>query len=222
MKYKQEEINKINWFHHYDEETFGFSTQGTKGMKSKDEAKLWGFNTELFSGSSVLDIGAWDGYYSFLAEKMGAERVLATDRHCWGGPGVGTKEGFDMAHRILGSSVESKEIDVPDISPDTVGVFDVVLFLGVLYHLPDPLLGLQNATDVTRKVLVIETTYEQLSGEDDRALFELRPERLKHDRTCYWSPNIRGLRAVLRKIMGFEKIIIKPKNHKRLICFAYK
>ena len=41
------------------------------------------------AGKSVLDIGAWDGWFSFEAERRGASRVLATDHYCWGGPGWG-------------------------------------------------------------------------------------------------------------------------------------
>ena len=201
-------------------ETFGFETQGAS-IPNRDLAKLWSLDAEIFSEKSVLDIGAWDGYYSFLAEKMGAQRVLATDYFCWGGPGWGTKKGFDMVHGILESNVESKEIDVLDISPDTVGIFDVVLFLGIFYHLPNPLLGLQVATSVIRKMLIVETTYEQL--DEGKALFELRPERLVTlDSTNYWSPNIKGIRSVLTDIMGFTKVIIKPWLEDRIICFAYK
>src|SRR5215469_11279321 len=39
------------------------------------------------AGKSVLDIGAWDGWFSFEAERRGAARVLATDHFCWSGPG---------------------------------------------------------------------------------------------------------------------------------------
>jgi len=46
--------------------------------------KIWSFTRQHldavdFRGKSVLDVGAWDGYWSFYAEKRGAERVLATD-----------------------------------------------------------------------------------------------------------------------------------------------
>ncbi|MEQ1740536.1 MAG: hypothetical protein ABL884_11595 [Methyloglobulus sp.] len=220
MQRNQEEIDKINWFHFYDKETFGFATQGKKGIPNKEEARLWGFKPEIFAGKTVLDIGAWDGYYSFFAEKMGAKQVLATDYFCWGGPGWGTKKGFDLAHRILDSKVESKEIDVPDISPETVGIYDVVMFLGVLYHMPNPLFGLQLATNVTRELLIIDTTYEKL--DESKALFELRPKRLRNDRTNFWSPNIQGMNDVLTEIMGFRKVTIKPWTDGRIICFAYK
>jgi tRNA (mo5U34)-methyltransferase len=220
MDHAQEEINAINWFHHFDEETFGFNTQGQKGIKNRDEVALWRLNPRLFQDKTVLDIGAWDGYFSFYAEKMGAKRVLATDHFCWNGPGWGNKKGFDLAHRLLDSKVESQEIDVVDISPETVGTFDVVLFLGVLYHLPDPIQGLRIAASVAKELLIIETTYEQL--DTGKALFELRPERLREDPTNYWSPNIRGLTRVLMDIIGFDRVMARPWTDGRIICYAYK
>lgn len=72
-------------------------------------------------GQSVLDIGAWDGYYSFAAERQGAGRVLATDHLCWGGEGWGTQDGFNLARQALNSKVEDLEIDVLDHSPEKVG-----------------------------------------------------------------------------------------------------
>ena len=44
----------------------------------------------------MLDIGAWDGFFSFEAERRGASRVLATDHFCWSGEGWGTKAGFPV------------------------------------------------------------------------------------------------------------------------------
>ncbi len=101
------------------------------------------------SGRSVLDIGAWDGVFTFEAERRGASRVLATDSYCWSGAGWGTKEGFLTASRILGSRADDLEIDVMDLSPDRVGTFDLVLFVGVLYHLRHPLLALERVASVT-------------------------------------------------------------------------
>src|SRR5439155_20456290 len=72
------------------------------------------------AGQSVLDVGAWDGYYSFEMERRGAE-VLATDDYSWGGGGWGTKAGFDLAREALGSSVRSLQIDPLDLSPEALG-----------------------------------------------------------------------------------------------------
>src|SRR5437899_4693650 len=113
----------------------------TQGVKS---AQVLGVEAEVVfkhgvAGKRVLDIGSWDGFFSFEAERRGAARVLATDHFCWSGEGWGTKAGFDYARAKLGSRVEMLDIDVPKISLETVGTFDVVLFLGVLYHVKDPL-----------------------------------------------------------------------------------
>jgi hypothetical protein len=53
---------------------------------------------------------AWDGFFSFEAERRGAQRVLATDSFCWDVGGWGTKAGFELARRALGSKVEDKWI----------------------------------------------------------------------------------------------------------------
>jgi hypothetical protein len=76
------------------------------------------------SGKSVLDIGAWDGFYSFEAERRGAERILATDSFARSGEyQPDGKAGFNLAHRVLGSRVEDMEIDVLDLSPELIGTF---------------------------------------------------------------------------------------------------
>jgi len=64
------------------------------------------------------------------------------DYFCWSGPGWGTKAGFDLGREALGSKVEDREIDTLDVSPENTGIFAVVLFLGVLYHMRHPLLAL--------------------------------------------------------------------------------
>src|SRR5436190_19587079 len=98
------------------------------------------------AGKTVLDIGAWDGFYSFEAERRGASRVVAMDGFVWRNEsGHPSKAGFEFARRALGSAVEDVFLDVMDLAPERVGgVFDVVLFLGVLYHLRHPLLALEN------------------------------------------------------------------------------
>lgn len=220
MESLQSQIDAIPWFHHFDRETFGFETKGIKGIPNRREVELWGFTAELFKGKTVLDIGAWDGYFSFYAEAMGASRVLATDHFCWGGEGWGTKAGFDFAHRLLKSNVESLEADLPAITPESVGTFDVVLFLGVLYHLPDPIQGLKRASALTNSLLIVESTFEKL--DETKALFEYKPERLREDYTNHWSPNIKGLRDVLTGICGFRKVEVRPWSVDRLICYARK
>jgi tRNA (mo5U34)-methyltransferase len=106
---------------------------------------------ESFAGLSVLDIGAWDGFFSFEAERRGAARVVAYDLH------PPDHYGFETAKRLLGSKVEYVQGSVYDVSPEVLGTFDVVFFLGVLYHLRYPLLALDRIWEMTRGYALIET-----------------------------------------------------------------
>src|SRR5207247_1148279 len=83
--------------------------------------------------------GAWDGFYSFECERRGADEVVATDSFAWSAENWSSKAGFELAREALGSSVRAIEVDVMDLSPGVVGgTYDLVLFLGVLYHLRYP------------------------------------------------------------------------------------
>jgi tRNA (mo5U34)-methyltransferase len=149
-----------------------------------------------FAGRSVLDIGAWDGFFSFEAERRGAARVLATDWYSWRGTGWGTKAGFELAREALGSHVEDLDIDVLDLSPERVGTFDVVFCLGVLYHLPNPLLALERIASVTRDLLILETVVDLVGIRRPAAAFYPGRE-LNDDPTNWWGPNLPALCGLL-------------------------
>ncbi len=106
------------------------------------------------TGKTVLDIGAWDGFFSFECERRGAARVLAIDTYAWD---VHGKDGFLLAHSVLNSKVESMRLAAEDLESKTIGRFDLVLFLGVLYHLRSPVTVLDRLRDVTAGTLVCET-----------------------------------------------------------------
>ncbi|MGE5359029.1 MAG: class I SAM-dependent methyltransferase [Bacteroidales bacterium] len=106
------------------------------------------------SGKTVLDIGAWDGFFSFECERRGAARVLAIDTYAWD---VHGKAGFLLAHSVLRSKVESMRLAAEDLDSRAIGRFDLVLFLGVLYHLRSPITVLDRLRDVTAGTLVCET-----------------------------------------------------------------
>src|SRR5215212_5576951 len=131
---------QLRWYHTID---LGHGVV-TRGVDNTPERLARLRLPESFAGRSVLDIGAWDGFFSFEAERRGATRVVASDYFAWHGQalpaGVG-KSGFLLAHNALDSRVEDLEIDVMDLSPERAGMFDVVFFLGVLYHLHHPLLA---------------------------------------------------------------------------------
>ena len=152
----------------------------------------------------MLDVGAWDGFFSFEAERRGAARVVAADYYSWHGGGWGSKAGFELARTTLGSKVEDVDIDVMDLSPERVGTFDVVFFLGVLYHLRHPLLALERIASVTRKLLVLETVVDMEGISRPAAAFYPRRE-LNNDPTNWWGPNVPALHAMLGDV-GFDDV----------------
>ncbi len=106
------------------------------------------------TGWTVLDIGAWHGFFSFECERRGADRVLAVDTFSWDRFGM---DEFLSARERLGSSVEHRRADVHDLDPDEIGQFDLVLLLGVFYHLRNPLTALERIARVTKRLLICET-----------------------------------------------------------------
>ena len=90
----------IRWYHTID-------LGGGVVTKGIDETPVRLARLDLpasLAGLSVLDIGAWDGFFSFEAERRGAARVLAADYYSWHGDGWGSKAGFELARRTFGSS----------------------------------------------------------------------------------------------------------------------
>lgn len=103
---------------------------------------------ENLSGKRALDIGAWDGWFTFELERRGAS-VLAVD--------VTRLETFDEARRLLNSKAEYLVSDVCRLDPAKIGTFDVVIFFGVLYHLKHPLLALERVCELTTDIACIES-----------------------------------------------------------------
>jgi tRNA (mo5U34)-methyltransferase len=105
------------------------------------------------TGRRVLDIGAWDGFFSFECERRGAD-VLAVDTYAWDHHG---QAGFQLAHATLESKVASRRLAAEDLDPADIGRFDLVLLLGVFYHLRDPMKVLDRLRQVTAGTLIVET-----------------------------------------------------------------
>jgi len=136
----QKRIDALTWYHQFD---FGNGLVARSSVAACVN-RLWGcIEQQLdridFRGKSVLDIGCWDGYWSFYAERRGAGSVLATDDQTqnWAG-----SQGFHLARELLKSKVEfNLNVSVNDLA-QLRRKFDIILFLGVYYHLFDPLYAL--------------------------------------------------------------------------------
>jgi len=202
-------ISSINWFHRIDLGN-GLVTPGDDNTPLKLRRLQF---PENLAGKTFLDIGAWDGFFSFEAEKRGATRVLATDSFVWKGNVAGkSKEGFLTARSLLKSRVEDMLIDPFDVTRERVGVFDVVLLSGVVYHVKNPWLLLERAADVTRELLIIETATD-FNLVRRPAIAVYTHGELNYDSTSWCAPNIAALKAILTDV-GFKqvKVVWKEKN----------
>lgn len=139
---QQAEIDRIRWYHDFD---FGNGLQARSQIENVDGVRaLWRFiehNLERidFTGKSVLEVGTWDGYWSFYAERRGARSVLATDdaTQNWS-----DGKGLLLARELLKSRVEVRQdLSIYDVA-SLQRTFDIILCLGVFYHLRDPFYGL--------------------------------------------------------------------------------
>ncbi len=192
-------VEAIEWFHRI-ELPGGVVTPG----KIDPSPRLPGLRLpDDLSGRTLLDIGAWDGFFSFAMEARGA-KVTAMDSFCWSGEGWGSKAGFDCAREALGSKARSVEMEVLDLSPEKLGTFDIVLFLNVLYHMRHPALAIERVASVTGELLVLET-HTDLLDVSDPAIALYDEGELWQDETSYCGPNLPALDLMLRNA-GFARI----------------
>jgi tRNA (mo5U34)-methyltransferase len=186
-------------------------------------------------GKTVLDINSWDGFFAFEAERRGASRVVALDEYMWAMDlaehrkywlecaerGVSPapyhtmpyykpaelpgKVGFDTAHKALQSCVEVVVGDFMELNLDHLEA-DVVLYLGSLYHMENPMLALRRLAQVTRELAIIETEAAEFPHAGDHALFEFfGANELNGDVSNWWAPNEKGLTSMCRAA-GFEEV----------------
>ena len=152
---REEKVRRIQsrtWYHSIEIEP-GIVTPGSLSSQTLQRMLEYLQFPASLAGLSVLDIGAWDGFYSFEAERRGAKRVVAYDLS------PADYFGFATAKELLQSNVEYRQGSAYDLRAEIVGTFDVVLFLGVLYHLRYPLLALDRIRDVCMGYLLLETHF---------------------------------------------------------------
>jgi tRNA (mo5U34)-methyltransferase len=151
------------------------------------------------AGKRVLDIGTRDGFFAFECEKQGAD-VTAVDYL----PASAT--GFAIAARLLGSRVRYVQANLYRLDREQIGTFDVVLMLGLLYHLRDPLGAFDVVRDLCHGELLFEThvcddALDALGPQfNEHPLMQFLPgESLNADPTNFWAPNTRCVDAMLQE-----------------------
>jgi tRNA (mo5U34)-methyltransferase len=168
-----------------------------------------------FANQSVLDVGTFDGFYAFLAERRGARRVVAVDNEqyrAWVKARWGVElrggEGFRAIHGLLGSGVEYQRRDAFEL--EAIGErFAVLYCFGILHRVEDPAGLLEVLLDCLEpggRVLV--ETYGVFGDrrDGDRGIREYRPgEVYRHDVYVYWGFSSGGLAELVRDA-GFSSI----------------
>jgi len=233
METKEELLDKIKaipfWYHKielpYDIVTPGWAPINPAAYGIPDD----------MSGRRVLDIGSWDGYWTFEALKRGAKEVFAiddfsdylgslnqSDRKAW--------ESFDLCRSALGYSEDvckRIEMSVYDISETNLGIFDTVFFFGTVYHLRHPLLALDKISAVcTRDIYVESAILDDFSpyrgglghGYPGRqTIMEFYPgKQYGNNETNWWAPTLFCLMSMtyaagFAKVDGW-KLIEKPEH----------
>jgi tRNA (mo5U34)-methyltransferase len=202
------QADKYRWFHRISL----FEDYVTPGIDNTPEklAQLDGIGLPRdMTGLRVLDIGAWDGFFSFECAARGAE-VLALDHV------QPTDTGFLIASKALGHDIPWRVENIYRLSAEEIGTFDIVLCLGVIYHLRHLLLGLDRVRGVMKEgaQLFVETAAidnhallnsgdfgrlsEACPGAHQTPLLQFYPDgELGGDPTNVFAPNHAGLLALL-------------------------
>lgn len=202
------------------------------------------FTKDRLAQISCLDVACHEGFYAVEMAKRGIPHVL----------GVDVREESLRKARFVASALEMhglafQQANAEQIRPETVGQFELTLFLGLLYHLENPMLCLRNASAVTTEMCIVETqVIDEIEGETEwgasgwkrkyqgvLALIDETPEFNQDNRetgatplaTC---PSRKGLVSML-KHAGFARVeFIAPpaqayeqlSRGKRVVCVAYK
>ncbi len=171
---------------------------------------LFGLPADLH-GKRVLDIGAWDGWFSFECERRGAE-VVAMD--------CVALDTFIEAKQILGSRVEYHTMDVNELSAARLGRFDIVLFFGVFYHLRHPLSGLEKAVELSTDLALVESFVIPSENRPIPAVMEFYERRELGGQIDNWfGPTPECLTGMCRSA-GFAQVELKNVSNQRasIIC----
>lgn len=212
-----ERVAKIRWEHMIDLGN-GVITPGRESL----EWQAWKCRClpNDLTGKTVLDVGAWDGFYSFEAMNRGAKGVLAMDNYQ--NPAVCSRNGFDLTRETRYRGGEPIELFVGDIekddpvsyvnkiwgpytqggmNPEIFKRFDVTIFFGVLYHLRNPIGTLERLYSITQEVVCLESHIRDFRGQP--VCYAYAPGESGGDPYTYWGPSPEWIERVARRV-GFR------------------
>lgn len=198
-----EQAARLIWYHTI-ELPGGVTTPGI--YDHRPYVPAYGLPPDLH-GKTVLDVGAASGFFTFELERRGGA-VTATDLPTWRAHDFGARyepdlapdqadaylhEPFLFAQRARGSRAVRTLTSIYDISPESIGTFDLVFCGSVLIHVSDPATALRRLQSVTREAAIISTVVHPVDSPDPIALFT---GHLRGD--TWWAPNRAGFEALVR------------------------
>src|SRR3954462_11739677 len=149
------------WFHNID--LNGVQTAPDHFLNDYPNVKWKLFQHAIpqdLTGKSVLDIGCNAGFYSIEMKRRGADRVVGIDfddRYL---------DQAKFAAEVKGQEIEFQKLSVYDVA-ELGETFDIVLFMGVLYHLRHPLLALDLIHDHVAGDLLIYQSMQRGPAQND-------------------------------------------------------
>lgn len=219
----RERANSIDWWHSGINLGEGVVTQG-RAYPDRNLLPYLKLPDDM-TGLTVLDICTWDGFMAFECEERGA-RVTAVDSFAWDKRNAELtkhrtgRDGFDLAHMARKSRVKPVYCDVLDLDVKKLGTFDIVLFLGVLYHMRHPLLALEKVAPLVGNLLVLESHTDMTSSNVPSMRF-YPGEEVNDDPTNWWGPNVACIEAMLKDV-GFDNVKRLPSLTGRCVMHARK
>ncbi len=213
------------WFH-----TFALAPGVyTPGVARDHGYRLAVLAADRFAGRSVLDVGAFDGFYSFLAEARGARRVVAVDSEQyvdWVRARFGVTltggAGFRAIAGLLESRVEYRRMDALDVR-ELAERFDVALCFGILHRVTDPIALLRALASVLTPggEIVLETYGSRLPAEIAAIEVHEPGDVYARDDFVYWGFSPEALRRLAR-IVGLGEVEIVDRveidGHPRILA----
>src|ERR1035441_9572479 len=210
------------WFH-----TFALAPGiYTPGIARDHGYRLAVLEADRFAGRSVLDVGAFDGFYSFLAEVRGARRVVAVDNEQYAdwvrarfGVTLEGGVGFRAIAGLVASRVKYLRMDALDVH-ELGERFDVALCFGILHRVTDPIALLRALADVLAPgggvalepqglapggEIVLETYGSRLAADTPAIEVHEPGDVYARDDFVYWGFSPESLRR-LGRIVGLDEL----------------
>jgi tRNA (mo5U34)-methyltransferase len=160
-----------------------------------------------FAGRSFLDCGCNGGGYLYSAKKHGAGRVMGFDvREHW------IEQARFLGRHLPSEGVETAVCDLADLGARRPDPFDVTLFNGLFYHLPDPMAGLRIAADLTKELIIVNTATIPREGDALVLAPESKVQIMSGVHGLAWLPTNEKVVAAILAWCGFPHWRISFEN----------